>query len=99
MSDPKMVPVDLETPVQRGDTALSQILVRKPAAGELRGLKLNLVLQSDVTEHFKLLPRITPLLLPELEQLDPSDLGELMGTVVGFFMTPAQRAQLEALKS
>ncbi|KFA28137.1 tail protein, partial [Xanthomonas vasicola pv. vasculorum NCPPB 1326] len=43
----------------RGEQTITQINVRKPGAGELRGLKLTDVLQLDVTALATLLPRIS----------------------------------------
>lgn len=49
-----------------------QGILRKPLAGELRGLKLVDVMRFDMASHIVLLPRITePALMPdELDQMD-----------------------------
>lgn len=91
-----LVTVDLDTPIVRGETSYRTVQLRKPRAGELRGVKVSEVLQGDVNAHLKVLPRITQptLTTPELEAMDPSDFSELMGATIGFFMTKGQREQL-----
>lgn len=61
--------------------------VRKPKAGELRGLKLVDLMQMDVTALMVVLPRITqPPLSPEqVSGLDLADLTKFGVKVVGFF--------------
>lgn len=90
-------PKKLIQPIQRGDTAITEVGVRRPNAGELRGMKLTDVLQMDVNALARLLPRITsPALLPdEIELLDPTDLLTLGSEVVSFFVTEAQVREAE----
>lgn len=80
--------ITLETPLQRGDTAIAEISLRKPAAGELRGLTLTDLLQMDVAAVIKLLPRISTPTLTEAEagMLDPADLTLLASEVAGFLL-------------
>lgn len=94
MSEPKK----LHQPIRRGETQITTVSLRRPSAGELRGLKLTDVLQMDVTALKRLLPRITdPALLPgEVEELDPTDLLTLGAGVVGFFVSEAQVQAAEA---
>lgn len=94
---PLFVAVSLETPITRGDTKISSVTVRKPGTPELRGLKLQDIIMSDVDAHVKLLPRITDLAVNEIAKIDPADLAELIGTVQLFFMTKAQKTKIEAL--
>ncbi len=97
MSEPKSTSVPLDEPIARGDTSISTVTVRKPNAGELRGLKLSALMSADVDEHMKVLPRVTQpnLSTPELEAMDPSDFAVLVGTVVGFFMSKSQMAAVQ----
>ena len=66
---------------------LKEITLRKPGAGELRGLKLIDVLQMDIDTMFSLIPRIaTPVLTEQdVEALDPMDLTSVVSETVGFF--------------
>ncbi|MGQ5250746.1 phage tail assembly protein, partial [Xanthomonas arboricola] len=41
--------IPLDQPIVRGEQTITDLKVRKPGAGELRGLKLTDVLQLDVT--------------------------------------------------
>jgi hypothetical protein len=94
MTDTKLKKITLNDPIKSGDTEIKEITVREPKAGELRGLKLQSLMTAEVDELYKLIPRITsPNLLPhELDQISPSDLLNLSGTVLSFFLTPEQLA-------
>lgn len=93
-----MKSVTLTTPIQRGETTIKTVALRKPDVGALRGLKMTDVLQMDVNAMLLVLPRVTePSLLPaEVFALDPSDFLNLSGNLVSFFMTADQQAQLAA---
>lgn len=76
----------LAHPLKRGDQEMTQITLRKPGAGELRGIKLLDVMQMDVTAHAAIVPRISDITKDEFWQLEAEDLAEVMGSVVGFFV-------------
>ncbi|MBP6894321.1 MAG: phage tail assembly protein [Pseudacidovorax sp.] len=92
---PPSVPntITLDTPIQRGNTTIAEVTLRKPNAGELRGLSLQRLHAADADELLKLLPRIsTPSLTPhECAQLDPADLSEAGGIVISFLLKKAVR--------
>ena len=90
--------ITLDVPLKRGDQEITAVSVRRPAAGELRGLKLADVLQMDVSSLQVLLPRITSpaLTAHDVAQMDPADLVQLATETAGFFMTKADRASLAA---
>lgn len=92
-------PIPLAEPVVRGETKIETIQLRKPKAGELRGLSLQDVITSDIAALLTLIPRISnpPLTGAEADALDPADLAECGGTIRGFFMTAAERKMLEAM--
>ncbi|EPC4025570.1 phage tail assembly protein [Aeromonas salmonicida] len=81
--------VTLDQTIQRGDTTITEVQLRKPKAGEMRGLNMADVLQMDVNALTKLLPRITTPILTEAEigNMDPADLVQLGSEVAGFLMT------------
>lgn len=93
---PKLEEIPLETPIQRGTTTISTVHLRKPGAGEMRGLQLQALQQGDVNNILALLPRITvpPLSQQECEKLEPVDLAAMTGTVQSFFMSQMDRALL-----
>lgn len=78
--------VTLDKPIQRAGQAIDAITLRKPTAGELRGLQLVAVLQMDVDALSVLIPRIaTPTVhKPDVLQMDPADLTALGIVVSGF---------------
>lgn len=80
--------VTLDQVIQRGDTTITEVQLRKPKAGEMRGLNMTDVIQMDVNALTKLLPRITTPILTEEEigNMDPADLLQLGSEVAGFLM-------------
>ncbi|ELO1553962.1 phage tail assembly protein [Aeromonas hydrophila] len=89
--------VTLDQAIQRGDTTITEIQLRKPKAGEMRGLNMTDVVQMDVNALTKLLPRITTPILTEAEisNMDPADLMQL-GSEVSTFLVPKRMAYLIA---
>lgn len=79
--------VTLDFPLTRGDKTTSQLTLRKPKAGALRGIKLADLLQLDVEAICKVVPRICPdITEAEMRELDPADLTEIATAVIGFFV-------------
>lgn len=80
--------VHLDVPIIRGDATIASISLRRPSAGELRGVKLIDLAHIDVIALSMVLPRITTptLTKQEIERLDPADLTEL-GARVALFLT------------
>ena len=96
-------PVTLECPITRGATTITQLHLRKPKAGALRGINLAELLQLRAEAVMVLLPRITepPLLKHEVENMEPVDLIACATEVVNFLapqatLDKAQEAQREA---
>lgn len=91
--------ITLDTPIQRGEQTITRIELRKPMAGELRGINLMALMQMDVSASITLLPRIsTPALTTQdVERMDPADLLQLSTTVTGFLLPKsAHTASLNA---
>ena len=95
--------VTLEFPITRGATTITQLHLRKPKAGALRGINLAELLQLRAEAVMVLLPRITepPLLKHEVENMEPVDLIACATEVVDFLvpqatLQKAQAAQREA---
>jgi len=79
-------PIVLEQPIKRGENSITEITLRKPAAGELRGLKLTDLLNGDVSATIRLVPRISQPSLTEQEvaAMDPADLYDCADEIAGF---------------
>lgn len=90
--------ITLESPIQRGETEIREITLRKPKAGELRGLSLSELLNMDVGSIIKVLPRISEPALTEHEvaQLDAVDLTQMASEVAGFLLTKARLAEIQS---
>lgn len=87
--------ITLDTSIKRGDNDIAEIALRKPSAGELRGVTLTDLLQMDVAALTKVLPRISEPALTEVEvaRMDPADLVQLGGVVAGFLLPRAALAE------
>ena len=90
--------VTLDTPIVRSNTVISQITIRKPKAGSLRGLSLTDVLKLEFDAIAKLVPRVASPVLVEhdLADMDLADFTKVATAVVGFFASPAERAKAKA---
>lgn len=93
--------VPLEEPIIRGDERISSLRLRKPKAGELRGLSLQDILRADVGAMIALLPRISEPSITDQEaaDLDTASLAECAGAITGFFLTSDQRAMMMQMMS
>lgn len=92
--------VILDKPIIRGNSEITEVTLRKPAAGELRGTSLSALAQLDVDAMHKVLPRISSPTLTETEvsQMDPADLLQFGGVFAGF-LTPKAVKQSTASPS
>lgn len=88
--------ITLEAPINRGEQTIREVVLRKPGAGELRGLKMVDLLQMDVTALQVLVPRISSptLTTADVAGLDLADLLQFGTAVSLFFMTKAEREAL-----
>lgn len=91
--------IELDEPIQRGKTIITELQIRKPKAGELRGVSLMELAQMDVLALRKVLPRITTPTLTDIEigNMDPADILQCGVAVAGFLVTKKQKAQSDYL--
>lgn len=82
-----MTKITLGSPITMGEKNVSEISLREPTAGELRGVKLLDLMQFEYSGFEALLPRITtPALSPgQVAALKPKDYLKLCAGVVAFF--------------
>ncbi|WP_110709219.1 phage tail assembly protein [Salinicola sp. CR57] len=87
--------VELDTPVVRGETIIESITLRKPTAGELRGVNLADVLQMQTDALIKLIPRLSNPSLTDHEarQMDPADLVQCGGEIASFLLSKRARGE------
>lgn len=92
----RIVDVELDEPLQLGDTTIDVLKLRKPESGELRGLSLVALGQMNVDEIHKLLPRITTPPIPPaiVAKIDPADMMQIAEVITDFLLTKRQRAGL-----
>ena len=81
--------VTLHNPIMRGATQITEVGLRKPLAGDLRGIKLLDVIQIDMAAVGEIIPRIstTGMTKAEFFKLDLSDAMNISEAVNGF-MSP-----------
>ena len=89
--------VTLETPIKHGDQTITRVTLRKPKAGELRGVSLTELLQLKVESIQAVVPRISSPTLQkqDMANMDPADLVALGSVVIGFLLTKEQRADFQ----
>lgn len=94
LSNPNLKTIQLDDPIKRGNTVLESIDIRKPNAGELRGVSLMDVAQMDVLALRKVLPRITipNLTDAEIGNLSLADMMQCGVVVSAFLLTKQQKA-------
>lgn len=93
------VTVTLQDPIEREGGPVSKLTLRKPRAGELRGMKLSELVTADIGAVIDLLPRISDPFITQQEAagLSSEDIAEIAGTIVGFFLNQAQRAAVQQM--
>ncbi|SCZ38011.1 MULTISPECIES: phage tail assembly protein [unclassified Pseudomonas] len=86
--------VTLDTPIIRGKILIDSITLRKPQAGELRGVHLVELLNMDVATLIKILPRISnpSITAPEAAGMDPADLLACGSKISGFLLQKSVKA-------
>ncbi|WP_337186706.1 phage tail assembly protein [Phenylobacterium sp.] len=87
----------LEQPISRGEQVIGMLALRKPKAGELRGLSLSDLLNCDVSAIIKVLPRVSspPITEAEADDMDPADLTACGSEIVGFLLPKGVRAAFQ----
>lgn len=80
--------ITLDNPIKRGEQVIDSVSLRKPNAGELRGLNLTDLLQLDVTALQTVIPRISnpALTTADVAGMDPADLVKIGTEVAGFLL-------------
>jgi hypothetical protein len=87
--------ITLDAPLSRGETTIDTLTLRKPTAGELRGIALTDVLQMQTDALIRLIPRLsTPSLTEaEIRHMDPADLVQCGSEIAGFLLTKQARGE------
>lgn len=96
MTEPvTLATVTLSTPITRQGGEVETIQLRRPNAGELRGLSLVDVTKLETEAMFKLIPRISMPFLTEAElaTLNPVDWLAIATEIAGFFSPSAPTAK------
>ena len=89
MNNPKFQSIELDEPIKRGEVVISQVTLRQPNGGEMRGLSMMDIVQMKTEALFVLVPRISePVLMAnDLKQMNPADLMQI-ATVIAQYYVP-----------
>lgn len=82
------ITVKLDEPISRGDTLITEVVVRKPNTGALRGARLVALMDMDVDSALLVLPRVTmpALTKTDLLMMNPGDMLNLTKELVIFLL-------------
>jgi hypothetical protein len=96
-AQPKTEKLRLSAPIMRGEQAITELTLRKPKAGELRGLSMQELMNARVSSTLDILPRITmpPITQEEADNMEVEDVANASGIIIGFFMSANMRSQIE----
>ncbi|KIH84227.1 phage tail assembly protein [Pseudomonas batumici] len=87
--------VTLDSPIKRGKTEITEVTLRKPQSGELRGVQLVELLNMDVASLIKVLPRISTPSITAIEAagMDPADLLACGSKITGFLLQKSVKTE------
>ncbi|MEZ2680092.1 phage tail assembly protein [Providencia rettgeri] len=82
------ITITLDEPITRGTTSVTEVVVRKPNSGALRGVRLAALMEMDVDSAILVLPRVTApaLTKAELLMMAPADMVNLTKELVLFLL-------------
>lgn len=92
--------VELDEPLTRGNAKITELTLRRPRSGALRGVSLMALMNMDVSALQMVLPRISEptLTAHDVALMDPADLIKC-GMEVSLFLAPkADRALVSPSK-
>lgn len=90
--------VKLKIGFKSGKSTITELTIRKPLTGDLRGIKLIDFIELDVDSLAKVLPRVT---MPSIEEhevfdLDLADLSEITKVLASFLSEKSDNAKTES---
>jgi hypothetical protein len=90
--------VKLKSGLQSGKTTITELTIRKPLTGDLRGVKLVDFIELDIDSLAKVLPRIATPAIAEHEvfNLDLIDLSEITKVIASFLSETSNSATTES---
>ena len=86
--------ITLEQGVKLGDNTITEITITKPLVSHLKGVKLAQLMEMQIDEIVKIIPRVTAPSLPPhaLDSLDFNDFLNLCAEVIGFLTNQTSTA-------
>lgn len=88
--------IQLDTPIMHGKTEITEIVLRKPQSGALRGIRLQAIMDMDVNAMMTVIPCISSpaLTAQEIAEMDSADLTAMSVEVVTFLLKKSVLAGL-----
>lgn len=88
--------ITLDVPIQRKGGDITEITLRRPNSGELRGLNLQKIATLDMDAVSMLIPRIVQPMLTqdEINSMDLADLSTISYQIYCFFLPKSKRQEL-----
>lgn|SRR5574338_447836 len=88
-----MATIPLESPLTRGEQTITTLTLRKPAAGELRGIVLSDLIRMEAGAVSAVLPRIAdPALTPaDVAKMDAADFMSCALEIADFLVPQSKR--------
>lgn len=95
---PLEIVVELDVPLERGDSPITRITLRRATMLTARGLMLVQLAQMNVDEIRQLLPRISAegLIVEEVDRIDPADMMQIAHDLGEFLTRRAEPIEMPA---
>lgn len=90
--------INLKVPLKRGDTDVTEITLREPTAGNLRGVHISDLYLGKVDALIVVIPRISEpkITEEEMRRMNVRDLASMAGKVSDFFLSEEEKAEMMA---
>jgi|JI10StandDraft_1071094.scaffolds.fasta_scaffold27012_1 hypothetical protein len=91
--------VELDQPIRRGESELKSIQIRKPKAGELRGVSLSDLFDMKADAVLTMIPRVSSptLTATEVNQLEASDFAKFAVRLVASLLPQESQQEVASL--
>lgn len=100
MSENKIeaVTVSLQEPLEIAGKTYNEITLKKPYAGNLKGISLTQLQAGETTQTIKFISKVSDLPVDAIERLSLSDFNAINTLVLGFLYPQSLKDILEGLK-
>lgn len=93
-----MIKYRLKTPIIWGDSTIEELTIRRPTAGDFRGIKLEKNVEVSFDDMLTLASRVTATEEAKLSKMDIADTMEVYG-IISNFINPSPKTGANASDS